>query len=184
MIKKATGTMTVRLPDGRTMDVPRGLTGDKLQRYVAAEEKRREEASAAAAAAARHAAEQAERNKVEELSLQQQLDAANRRNAAMEQELQELKRATPEAAHMLMALQNASSQASQTLQALNRWDAKKSGEISVVAEELSKRNSVLDDEVAARRLESHRFMNSVALAQGLPAPHPHLLQEETNAEEG
>ena len=65
------------------MDVPKGLTGDKLANYVAAEEKRRQEASAAAAAAARHAAEQAERNKVEELSLQQQLDAANRRNAAM-----------------------------------------------------------------------------------------------------
>ena len=49
--------MTVRLPDGRTMDVPKGLTGDKLASYVAAEEKRRVEATAAAEAAARHAAE-------------------------------------------------------------------------------------------------------------------------------
>ena len=97
------------------MDVPKGLSGDKLASYVAAEEKRRAEATAAAEAAARHAAEKAERAKVEELSLQQQLDAANRRAAAMEEELQQLKRATPEAAHMLMALQNASSQASRTL---------------------------------------------------------------------
>lgn len=177
MSKKSTGTMTVRLPDGRTMDVPKGLTGEHLASYVAAEERRRAEAQAAAEAAARHAAEKAEREKVEELSLQQQLDAANRRALAMEEELQQLKRATPEAAHMLMALQNASSQASRTLEALNRWDAKKSGEISLVAEELQKRNSVLDEEKEARLLESRRFMNSVAIAQGLPAPHPHLLEE-------
>ena len=90
--------------------------------------------------------------------------------------LQQLKRATPEAAHMLMALQQASSQASQTLQALNRFDARKGAEVSLVAEELTKRNAVLDEEKEARKLDAHRFMNSVALAQGLPAPHPHLLQ--------
>ena len=181
-MKKAKGTMTVRLPDGRTMDVPRGLTGDKLQSYVAAEEARRVEASAAAAAAAKAAAEKAERDKVEELSLAQQLDAANRRAAAMEKELQDLKRATPEAAHMLLALQQASSQASQTLQALNRWDSRKGAEVSLVAEELAKRNAVLDDEASARRLEAHRFMNTVAQAQGLPAPHPYLLEEANDAE--
>ena len=171
-------TMTVTIPgDGRQLQVPKGLTGDALARHVQGVLQAEATAAAEAQAAARNAAEQAERTKVEELSLQQQLDAANRRAAAMEEELQQLKRATPEAAHMLMALQNASSQASRTLEALNRWDAKKSGEISVVAEELAKRNAVLDEETAARKLESHRFMNSVALAQGLPAPHPHLVEE-------
>ena len=169
--------MTVRLPDGRTMDVPKGLTGDKLASYVAAEEKRRAEATAAAEAAARHAAEKSERAKVEELSLQQQLDAANRRALAMEEELQQLKRATPEAAHMLLALQQASSQASQTLQALNRWDSRKGAEVSLVAEELAKRNAVIDDEVAARKRSSHELMNAIAMQQGLPAPHPQLLEE-------
>ena len=155
---------------------PKGLSGDKLASYVAAEEKRRAEAQAAAEAAARHAAEKAETAKLEELSLQAQLDAANRRAAAMEEELQQLKRTTPEAAHMLMALQNASSQASRTLEALNRWDARKSGEISLVAEELQKRNAVIDSEVADRKKSSSELMNAIALQQGLPAPHPHLLE--------
>ena len=176
-MKKAKGTMTVRVPgSGREIQVPKGLTGDALARHVQGVLQAEATAAAEAEAAARKAAEQAERTKVEELSLQQQLDRAHARNTALEEELQQLKRATPEAAHMLMALQNASSQASRTLEALNRWDARKSGEISVVAEELQKRNAVIDDEVAARRLEGHRFMNSVALAQGLPAPHPHLLE--------
>ena len=168
--------MTVTLPDGRTMAVPRGLTGQKLADYVAAEEKRREEASAAAAAAARHAAEKAERDQVEALSLQEQLDRANRRADAMTQELADLKKASPEAGNLLLALSNANNQAMQTLQALNRWDDRKGAEVSLVAQEITKRNATIDDEMAARRLESHRFMNSVALAQGLPAPHPHLLE--------
>ena len=40
-----------RLPDGTVMPVPRGISGDELARYVAAEQKRRQEESAAAEAA-------------------------------------------------------------------------------------------------------------------------------------
>ena len=171
--------MTVTLPGtGRQLSVPKGLTGDALERHVAGVLQAEANAAAEAEAAAKAAAEQAERTKVEELSLQQQLEAANRRADAMAQELADLKKASPEAAYMLLALQQASSQASQTLQALNRWDARKSGEISLVAEELQKRNAVIDDEVAARRLESGRLMNELALRQGLPAPHPHLLEDQ------
>ena len=173
------GTMTVTVPStGRQLQVPRGLTGDALQRHVQAVLQAEATAAAEAEAAASAALVEKERQAVEELSLKQQLDAANRRAEAMAEELQQLKRATPEAAHMLIALQQASSQASQTLQALNRWDSRKGAEVSLVAEELQKRNAVIDEEVAARRLESHRLMNNLALAQGLPAPHPHLLEQE------
>ena len=175
--------MTVTIPcDGRQLQDPKGLTGDALARHVQGVLQAEVTAAAEAEAAARKAAEQAERTKVEELSLRQQLDAANRRADSMAKELEELRRAGPESAHMLMALSNMNQQASQTLAALNRWDNRKGAEVSLVAEELAKRNAVLDEETAARRLESHRFMNSVALAQGLPAPHPHLL-EETDAGE-
>lgn len=171
-------TMTVTIPGtGRQLQVPKGLTGDALARHVAGVLEAEASAAAEAEAAASAALVEKQRQAVEELSLQAQLDAANRRAAAAEEEVQQLKRATPEAAHMLMALQNASSQASRTLEALNRWDARKSGEISLVAEELQKRNSVLDEETAARRRESGRFMNSVAQAQGLPLPHPELEEE-------
>ena len=94
----------------------------------------------------------------------------------MEEELQQLKRATPEAAHMLMALQNASSQASRTLEALNRWDAKKSGEISLVAEELQKRNSVLDEEKAARLGRKPPLYERHCHRAGPAGTHPHLLE--------
>ena len=178
-MSKAKGTMTVTVPGtGRQLNVPKGLTGDALARHVAGVLEAEATAAAEAEAAAQAAAVDAERQAVEELSLKQQLDAANRRALAMEEEIQALKRATPEAAHMLIALQQASSQASQTLQALNRWDSRKGAEVSLVAEELQKRNAVIDEEVAARRLESHRLMNNLALAQGLPAPHPHLLEQE------
>ena len=174
---KQKGTMTVRVPGtGREIQVPKGLTGDALARHVQGVLEAEATAAAQAEAAAQAAAVESERKQAEELSLAQQLDAANRRNTALEEELQQLKRATPEAAHMLLALQQASSQASQTLQALHRFDAKKGAEVALVAEELTKRNAVLDEETAARKLDAHRFMNSVALAQGLPAPHPHLLE--------
>ena len=90
----------------------------------------------------------------------------------MEKELADLKRATPEAAHMLLALQRASSQASQTLQALNRWDSRKGAEVSLVAEELQKRNAVLDEETLERRRQSNALMNAIAMQQGLELPHP------------
>ena len=177
MSKKSTATMIVRVPGtGRELKVPKGLTGEALARHVQGVLEDESKAAAEAEAAAQAAAVAAERQQVEELSLAQQLDAANRRADAMAAEMEKLKRATPEAAHMLLALQQASSQASQTLQALNRWDSRKGAEVSLVAEELTKRNAVLDDETSARRIEAHKFMNSVAIAQGLPAPHPHLIE--------
>ena len=176
--------MTVRLPDGRTMDVPKNLSGDKLANYVAAEEKRRAEATAAAEAAARHAAEQAEKKKVEEISLQQQLDAANARADAMAAEIEKLRMATPEASAATMALMHATQQATnlrlqlqQDTGEISKWWSKNLGAVDDTAAELRRKNEVLDEEKAARQLDARRFMNSVAIAQGLPAPHPHLLEE-------
>ena len=164
--------MTVRVTaTGREMEVPKGLMGADLERYV--ETKLQEEAAEAALAEAqaKAAAEQQERQAVEELSLAQQLDAANRRAQAMEEEIKALKRATPEAAHMLLALQQASSQASQTLQALNRWDSRKGAEVSLVAEELAKRNAVIDEEVLERRRQSNQLMDAIRVSQGIEPLH-------------
>ena len=164
--------MTVRVPGtGRELQVPKGLTGDALARHVAGVLEAEANAAKEAEAAAQAAAEQQERQAVEELSLAQQLDAAVRRADALEQEVQSLKRATPEAAHMLLALQQASNQASQTLQALNRWDARKSGEISLVAEELQKRNAVIDEETLERRRQSNQLMDAIRISQGIEPLH-------------
>ncbi len=176
---KVKGTMTVRVPGtGRELQVPKGLTGDALARHVAGVLEAEATAAREAEAAAKAAAVDAERQVVEELSLKQQLEAANRRAEAMEKEMQALKRATPEAAHMLLALQQASSQASQTLQALNRWDSRKGAEVSLVAEELQKRNATIDEETAARRRSASELMNAIAIQQGITPPHPALLEQE------
>ena len=172
-------TMVVTVPGtGRQLRVPKGLTGDALALHVAGVLEAEATAAAEAEAAASAALVEKERQAVEELSLQQQLDAANRRADAMAKELEELKRATPESAHMLMALSNMNQQASQTLAALNRWDSRKGAEVSMVAEELARRNATLDEETAARRRSAGELMNALALQQGLPAPHPELLQQE------
>ena len=93
-MSKKKGTMTVRIPGtGRQLAVPKGLTGDALARHVEGVLQAEATAAAQAEAAAKEAAFEAERQQLEELSLQQQRNAANRPNAAMEEELQALKRA-------------------------------------------------------------------------------------------
>ncbi len=94
----------------------------------------------------------------------------------MEQELADLKKASPEAGSLLLALSNANNQAMQTLQALNRWDSRKGAEVSLVAEELQKRNSTIDEETAARRRSAGELMNAIAIQQGITPPHPDLLE--------
>lgn len=174
---KKPATMVVTIPGtGRQLTVPKGLSGDALANYVQTALKEEAAEAALAEAKAKAAAEELERQQAQELTLQAELDAANRRADAMSQELQELKKASPESAHLLMALSNMNQQASQTLAALNRWDDRKSAEISLVAEELSKRNQVLDDEVLERKKAAAELMNNVAIAQGIAPPHPELLE--------
>lgn len=130
---------------------------------------------------------EAERKQIEELTLQQQLDAANARLAAIEAENEKLRMATPEASAATMGLMHATQMATnlrlqlqQDTGEISNWWSKNLSAVDDAAAELRRKNAVLDDETAERKLQSGRFMNQVAIAQGLPAPHPHLLEEGGN----
>ena len=148
-----------------------------MERHIQSVIAAKAEAAARAEEVAKAAAMEEDIRAVEELSSQQQLVAANRHNAAKKEKLPALKRATPEATHMLLAVQQGSSPAGQTLQVLNLRDSRKGSEVALVAEELQKRNAVIDEDVAARKRSAVELMNRLAFQQGLAAPHPDLLEE-------
>ena len=49
--------------------------------------------------------------------------------------------------------------------------------LAEIVEGIAARKQTLDKTTAERRAESGRMMNALALQQGLPAPHPELLEE-------
>lgn len=161
-----------------------GLTGDSLARHVAGVLEAEATAAREAEAAAQAAAVESERKQIQELTLQQQLDAANARADAMAAEIEKLRMATPEASAATMALMHATQQAQnlrlqlqQDTGEISKWWSKNLNAVDDTATELRRKNTVLDEETAARKRESKALMNAIATQQGLPAPHPELLLE-------
>ena len=176
--------MRVRIPDsGREIEVPTGLTGSALQRHVQGVLEAEALAAQQAEAAKLATAQQAEEDRF--AALERELASERAKQDALHKEISELKRVSPEAASMATVLSQMTREANDAfernqrlLAAMNRFADKQGSDITDVANLLAQQNATLDEEAAARKLESSRFMNSVALAQGLPAPHPHLLEDQ------
>ena len=56
-----------------------------------------------------------------------------------------------------------------------------SEDISVVAQEVRKKNAVIDAEVAERKRANRRLFDDIRASQGLERQHPELLEEVTDA---
>lgn len=188
MSKKRTGTMSVRLPDGRQMDVPRGLSGDKLQSFVQA--KLQEEQAAATLAEVQRVEEasELERTRVEMAQLQQQMAESMKVISELREQNEKLQQAGPDAAAGAMALMAATRDAERLrrelitdLGAASEWRSAFSEDISVVAQEVRKKNAVIDDEVAERKRANRRLFDDIRASQGMERQHPELLEEVTDA---
>nr|BDD45715.1 hypothetical protein 19 [bacterium] len=171
MAKKS--TMTVRIPGtGRELTVPKGLSGDALARHVQGvlEAEATAAAEAQAAALAKLAQEEAaaEAAVAPEMSRQQMQDHID----SIEFQLQKLNRELDDANHRLKLKQNTIDDLDAALQ-LYGTHAKP---VEQVVDGLATRKEGLDEATAAKRRESGRLMNDLALQNGLPAPHPHLLE--------
>ena len=182
-MKKATGTMTVTLPNGRQMDVPRGLSGDRLESFVQA--KLQEEQAAATLAEVQRVEEasELERTRVELTQLQSLMAEQAKVIEELRSEKKQLEMATPEASAATLALIHASQQA-QTLRnellkdmgAASEWRARFSEDISDVAQEIRRKNQTIDAEVADRKRRNKVLFDDIRVSQGLERQHPELLE--------
>ena len=182
-MSKAKGTMTVTLPDGRTMNVPRGLTGSKLQNYV--QTKLAEEQEAAAQAAATQAAEasELERTRLELAQLLHQMAESMKVIAELKEQNAQLQQVGPDASAGAIALMQATRDAERLrrelindLGAASEWRSAFSEDISDVAAEVRKKNKVVDAEVAERRRANRILFDDIRASQGLERQHLELLE--------
>ena len=184
-MSKAKGMMTVTLPGGRQMQVPKGLTGNALERHV--QGVLQAEAMAAQQAEATRVAEvsELERTKVELTQLQSLMAEQAKVIEELRAEKKQLEMSTPEASAATLALMQASHQA-QTLRtellkdvaSASEWRTRFAEDISDVAAEVRKKNAVIDAEVAERRRANKILFDDIRVANGQERQHPELLRED------
>lgn len=180
---KKKSTMTVRIPDsGREIEVPTGLTGSALQRHVQGVLQAEALAAQQAEAAKLATAQQAEEDRF--AALERELASERAKQEVLNKELADLKKASPEAASMVTILQGLTREAkdqfdrNEKQMARMQQFANEHGQaLFSAASALNEQNKVVNETVEAKRRDSGRLMNAIALQQGLPAPHPHLLEE-------
>ena len=191
MSKKPTGTMTVTLPDGRSMDVPKGLTGHKLEAHVREQLQKEQAAAAQAAEAKAQELTALEQTRIELNQLQGQFSESMKVIAELRQQNEKLQQMSPDAAAGAMALMTATRDAERLrrelisdLGAASEWRSAFSEDIREVASEVRKKNSVQDAEVAKRRRANRILFDDIRENQGMERQHPELLQaEETNGDD-
>ena len=96
--------MTVTLPDGRQMDVPRGLSGDKLQSFVQAKLQEGEAAATLAEVKRVEEASELERTRLEMAQLQHQMAESMKVISELREQNEKLQHAGPDAAAGAMTL--------------------------------------------------------------------------------
>ena len=187
--KQKKETFTATLPDGRTMEIPVGLTGSKLAAYV--QSQLEQEAAEAATAAALQQEEQNELQqlKVEMANLRVQMSEQAQLNAKLVEQNEKLKQVSPDAAAGAMALMNATAQAQELRRALmsdmgaiSEWRQKYNEDVAEVAGELRKRNRAINEQVEDRRRQNRIFFDQMRIQQGLEPQHPELLEQPPSAE--
>ena len=191
MSKKRTGTMTVTLPDGRNMDVPKGLTGHKLEAHVREQLQKEQAAAAQAAEAKAQELTALEQTRIELNQLQGQFSESMKVIAELRQQNEKLQQMSPDAAAGAMALMTATRDAERLrrelisdLGAASEWRSAFSEDIREVALEVRKKNSVQDAEVAKRRRANRILFDDIRENQGMERQHPELLRaEETNGDD-
>ena len=190
-MKKAKGTMTVTLPDGRNMDVPKGLTGHKLEAHVREQLQKEQAAAAQAAEAKAQELTALEQTRIELNQLQGQFSESMKVIAELRQQNEKLQQMSPDAAAGAMALMTATRDAERLrrelisdLGAASEWRSAFSEDIREVASEVRKKNSVQDAEVAKRRRANRILFDDIRENQGMERQHPELLRaEETNGDD-
>ena len=191
MSKKPTGTMTVTLPDGRSMDVPKGLTGHKLEAHVREQLQKEQAAAAQATEAKAQELTSLQQTRIELNQLQGQFSESMKVIAELRQQNEKLQQMSPDAAAGAMALMTATRDAERLrrelisdLGAASEWRSAFSEDIREVASEVRKKNSVQDAEVAKRRRANRILFDDIRENQGMERQHPELLQaEETNGDD-
>lgn len=179
-MKKAKGTMTVTIPGtGRQLKVPQGLMGDALARHV--DGVLQAEATAAAEAEAAAMAELIKKQAEADAAVAPQMtrQEMQARIDELEAERTMLRRDLQDRDHRLQLRQNTIEE----LDAAVRIRGIHAEPLAEVVEGLATRKEGLDEATAAKRRESGRLMNALALQNGLPAPHPHLLEEDDGGTE-
>jgi len=188
-MSKAKGTMTVTLPNGRQMDVPRGLSGDKLEMFVQGKLKEEQAAATLAEVQRVEEASELERTRVEMAQLKQQMAESMKVIAELQEQNAQLKLAGPDAASGAIALMQATRDAERLrrelindLGAASEWRSAFGEDISDVAAEVRKKNKMADSELAERRRANKILFDDIRESQGMERQHPELLEVESNVE--
>ena len=180
---KAKGTMTVTLPDGRQMAVPKGLSGDRLQSFVQA--KLEEEQAQAVLAEAKRVEEVSalERTQVELSQTQALLAEQAKVISELQEQNAKLQQVDASGAASAMALMAATRDAERLrrellsdLGAASEWRSAFSEDIREVAAEVRKKNAVIDQDVADRKRRNKILFDDIRESQGMPRQQPELME--------
>ena len=181
-MKKAKGTMTVTLPDGRSMDVPKGLTGHKLEAHVREQLQKEQAAAAQAAEAKAQELTSLQQTRIELNQLQGQVSESMKVIEELRAQNERLRQASPDAAAGAMALMAATRDAERLrrelmsdLGAASEWRSAFSEDIREVASEVRKKNAVADSEFEERRRANRILFDDIRENQGMERQHPDLV---------
>ena len=186
MTKKKKGPVTVRhIATGEEWPVPREVfTAGNAATWIEEQIQDRD----AAARAAQETAKAREADNINQSLRVTELEALIAQQgeviARLEEQNKRLEQASPEAAAGAMALMSATAQAQQLrtdlqkdMGAIAEWRQKYNEDVSVVADEVRRKNATIDAEKEERIRASHRTMDQLRIQQGLEPLHPELLEQ-------
>ena len=194
MTKRRThGPISVRhIASGETWDVPRDIyTTGKAASWIEQQIQDRD----AAARAAQETAKAREVDNINQSLRVTELEALIAQQgeviARLEEQNKRLEQASPEAAAGAMALMSATAQAQQLrtdlqkdMGAIAEWRQKYNEDVSVVADEVRRKNATLDSEKQERLERNRRLFDELRMQQGLKPQFPELVQTTEEATDG